>query len=57
MWDYCSYSASSLFGGCIGDSVADRILEALQAADNGLTREQIRKEIRGNPGFLPRSAG
>jgi hypothetical protein len=43
LWDYCSYSASSLFGACIGDSVADRILEALQAAENGLTREQIRK--------------
>ncbi len=43
LWDYCSYSASSLFGACVGDSVADRILEALQAAENGLTREQIRK--------------
>jgi hypothetical protein len=43
LWDYCSYSAASLFGTCVGDSVADRILEALQAAENGLTREQLRK--------------
>jgi hypothetical protein len=39
--DYCSYSADSLFGACVGDSVADRILEALQAAENGLSRTQI----------------
>jgi hypothetical protein len=39
--DYCSYSATPLFGACVGDSVADRILEALQAAENGLSRTQI----------------
>jgi hypothetical protein len=42
LWDYCSYSASSLFGACVGDSVADRILGALQVAENDLTRKQIR---------------
>jgi hypothetical protein len=54
LWDYCSYSASSLFGACIGDSVADRILEALQAAENGLTREQTRKlfHCRGGSGSI-----
>ena len=48
LWDYCSYSAASLFGTCVGDSIADRILEALQAAENGLTREQIRKLFHGH---------
>jgi hypothetical protein len=48
MWDFCSYSASFLFGDCVGNSVADRILEALQAAVNGLTRKQIRDLFHGN---------
>jgi hypothetical protein len=48
VWDFCSYSAASLFGACVGDSVADRILEALQAAENGLTRTQIRDLFHGN---------
>jgi hypothetical protein len=48
IWDFCSYSAASLFGACVGDSVADRILEALQAAENGLTRTQIRDLFHGN---------
>src|SRR5579859_1919635 len=50
LWDYCSYSAGSLFGSCVADSVADRILEALQAADNGLTRKQIRDLFHGHLG-------
>jgi hypothetical protein len=48
IWDFCSYSAATLFGACVGDSVADRILEALQAAENGLTRTQIRDLFHGN---------
>jgi hypothetical protein len=43
LWDYCSYSATSLFGNCVGDSTANRILEALQSSPDGLTRDQIRK--------------
>ena len=50
LWDYCSYSAGSLFGSSVADSVADRILEALQAADHGLTRKQIRDLFRGHLG-------
>jgi hypothetical protein len=46
--DYCSYSATTLFGNCVGDSIADRIREALQAAESGLTREQIRKLFHGH---------
>jgi hypothetical protein len=48
LWDYCSYSATSLFGDSVGDSVADRIREALQVAPEGLTREQIRKLFNGH---------
>jgi DNA-binding PadR family transcriptional regulator len=50
MWDCCSYSAATLFGACVGDSIADRILEALQATENGLTREQIRTLFHGRVG-------
>jgi hypothetical protein len=50
LWDFCSYSASSLFGDCVGNSVADRILEGLKAAENGLTRKQIRDLFHGNIG-------
>jgi hypothetical protein len=46
--DYCSYSADSLFGAFVGDSVADRILEALQAAENGLSRTQIMGLFHGH---------
>ncbi len=48
LWDYCSYSATSLFGNCVADSIADRILEALRSADSGLTRKQIRDLFHGN---------
>ncbi len=41
-------SAASLFGTCVGDSIADRILEALRSADSGLTRKQIRDLFHGN---------
>src|SRR6202044_2706674 len=50
LWDYCSYSAATLFGACVGDSIADRIHEALQATENGLTREQIRMLFHGRVG-------
>ena len=45
--DNCSYSAP-LFGSCAGDPVADRILKALQAAENGLSRTQIRDLFHGH---------
>jgi hypothetical protein len=48
LWDYCSASAASLFGSCVGDSIADRILEALQASPDGLTRKQIRNLFHGH---------
>jgi hypothetical protein len=46
--DYCSYSAAPLFGACVGDPVPDRILEALQAAENGLSRTQISGLFHGH---------
>ncbi len=43
VWDYCERSAAYIFGGMLGDPLADRILEALCAAgENGLSRTQIR---------------
>ena len=48
VWDYCSYSATSLFGNCVGDSIADRIREALQAVPGGLTRTEIWNLFRGH---------
>jgi hypothetical protein len=39
VWDYCLQSAKYIFGDAIGDSVADRIREALEVAGgDGLTR-------------------
>jgi hypothetical protein len=46
--DYCSYSAAPLFGACVGDPIAHRILEALQAAENGLSRKQISGLFHGH---------
>ena len=34
----------------VGDSIADRIRESLQASPDGLSREQIRNLFRGNVG-------
>jgi hypothetical protein len=48
LWDYCSASAASLFGSCVGNSIADRIHEALQSSPDCLSREQIRNLFRGN---------
>ncbi len=48
LWDYCADSAAFLFGTCVGDAVTDRIHEALQAAEDGLTREQIRTLFQGH---------
>jgi hypothetical protein len=41
VWDYCETSVKYIFGQTLGDPVADAILEALQAAPNGLTRTEI----------------
>jgi hypothetical protein len=48
VWDYCSASASLLFGDSTGDAIADRIREALEAASKGLTKKQIRRLFHGH---------
>jgi hypothetical protein len=43
VWDYCERSARWVFGGRLGDPVADDIIEALFiAGDRGLSRNEIR---------------
>jgi hypothetical protein len=42
MWDYAEDSARYIFGDATGDTVADRIMQALRAKPGGLTRTQIR---------------
>jgi hypothetical protein len=41
VWRYCEDSARFLFGDLLGDTVADRILAALRATPEGLTRAEI----------------
>jgi hypothetical protein len=41
VWDYCESSVAYIFGGTLGDPVADTILAALKAAPDGLTRTEI----------------
>lgn len=41
VWDYCETSVKYIFGQSLGDPVADGILEALEAAQDGLTRTEI----------------
>jgi hypothetical protein len=50
VWEYCSASASHLFGTSTGDSNADRIREALDAAPDGLSRKQINALFHGHLG-------
>ena len=42
LWRYCHDSARYIFGDSLGDATADTILSALKAADDGLTRTEIR---------------
>src|SRR5262249_33436133 len=48
LWDYCERSARYIFGDRTGDRDADRILEALRSAPNGMTRSEIRRGIFGD---------
>ena len=43
VWEYCEASAARIFGGALGDPVADEIQQALrQAGSAGMTRTAIR---------------
>src|SRR5262249_26179154 len=46
-WSYCQRSASYIFGSLTGDRDADRILEAIRAEPDGLSRSQIRRHVFG----------
>jgi hypothetical protein len=48
VWEYCSASASELFGTSTGDLTADRIKVAIEESKNGLSRDQIRGLFHGH---------
>ena len=47
-WEYCSATASELFGTSTGDITADRIKVAIEASKDGLSRDQIRGLFHGH---------
>jgi hypothetical protein len=47
-WDYCEASAKFIFGDSMGHPVADRILDAIRANVQGLTRTEIRDLLGRN---------
>jgi hypothetical protein len=48
IWDYCYASAAFLFGMSTGDPVADRILEAVEDSETGLSKDRIRRLFHGH---------
>ena len=48
VWDYCYASASLLFGMSTGDPIADRIRQAIEASNAGLSKSQIRRLFHGH---------
>jgi hypothetical protein len=49
VWEYCEASAARIFGGIVGDVVADDLLGALKDAGNeGLTKTQIHDHLGRN---------
>ncbi len=42
VWKYCEESAGFVFGGTVGDPIADELLVALKRNGDGLTRTEIR---------------
>jgi hypothetical protein len=48
VWDYCSASAALIFHASTGDAVLDRIHRALDEAQEGLTRKEIRALFHGH---------
>ena len=47
LWDFCEQSARFIFGEGLGDSNADRILAALRASPDGMTRTEISENVFG----------
>jgi hypothetical protein len=48
LWKYCQKSARYIFGGTLGDKIADRILVALKTKPKGLSRNDIRELFKRN---------
>jgi hypothetical protein len=48
LWDYCYASATLLFGMSTGDPIADRIREAVDASESGLSKSQIMRLFHGH---------
>jgi hypothetical protein len=45
LWDYCEASARFIFGDSLGDPDAEKLLDALRKAKDGLTRKQIYVDV------------
>ncbi len=45
LWDYCEQSVRFVWGDSIGEPTADKILKALRAAPDGLSRNEIREGV------------
>jgi predicted ArsR family transcriptional regulator len=41
VWDYCEQSVRHVFGGALGDPVADELLRLLRAAPDGMSRWEM----------------
>jgi RepB DNA-primase N-terminal domain len=50
LWGYAEKSAREIFGDAVGDREADKVLDALEDADEGLTRTEIRDLFGRNKG-------
>jgi len=48
VWRYCSHSARYIFGGALGDRIADKILQALRGKRDGMSRTEIRNLFKRN---------
>ena len=48
LWRYCEESARFIFGDALGNQTADRILQALKARPDGMTRTEIREMFHRN---------
>ena len=45
VWEYCDASARLVFGNCVADPDVEKLLTALKAAPDGLTRKQISHDV------------
>jgi hypothetical protein len=48
VWDYCEASARFIFGGSLGDPMADELLKVLRRSELGMTRTEIRDYFARN---------